>query len=134
MGSLDINSWLVLKCQDLFADLSFTDEPIGVSGAIPPPPYDFLVPHDLTLMNDRNLVCVADRENGRIECFQTTNGSFVFDINSPGELGSHLYSASYTSAAGRILKINLGRSMEYVRLTAKPCHKVDFCKLRHYVI
>ncbi|KAK7585861.1 hypothetical protein V9T40_000040 [Parthenolecanium corni] len=74
-------------------------------GSIPPPPYDFLIPHDLTLMNDRNLVCVSDRENGRIECFQTTNGSFAFDINSPRELGSHLYSASYTSAAGGLFFI-----------------------------
>ncbi|KAK7588088.1 hypothetical protein V9T40_005333 [Parthenolecanium corni] len=70
-------------------------------GSIPPPPYDFLVPHDSTLMNDRNLVCVSDRGNGRIECFQTTNGSFAFNINSPRELGSHLYSASYTSAADK---------------------------------
>lgn len=98
------------------------------SGTIPPPPYDFLIPHDLTLMNDRNLVCVADRENGRIECFQITNGSFVFDINSPHELGSHLYSATYTSAAGKILKIGLVHNIEQnllfsVKITLVPISK-----------
>uniref|UniRef100_A0A1I8BXI8 peptidylamidoglycolate lyase n=1 Tax=Meloidogyne hapla TaxID=6305 RepID=A0A1I8BXI8_MELHA len=30
---------------------------------------EFLVPHSLTLIEDLNLLCVADRENERIQCF-----------------------------------------------------------------
>ncbi|VDN08398.1 unnamed protein product [Thelazia callipaeda] len=30
---------------------------------------DFLIPHSLALIEDMNLICVADRENERIQCF-----------------------------------------------------------------
>lgn len=36
----------------------------------------FAVPHALTLVPEMNLLCVADRENGRVQCFQTLNGTF----------------------------------------------------------
>lgn len=35
----------------------------------PPQPGEFLVPHSLALIEDLNLLCVADRENKRIQCF-----------------------------------------------------------------
>jgi len=35
----------------------------------PPRNGEFLVPHSLTLIEDLNLLCVADRENERIQCF-----------------------------------------------------------------
>lgn len=31
------------------------------------PPNDFAIPHALTLIPDKNLLCVADRENGRVQ-------------------------------------------------------------------
>lgn len=30
---------------------------------------EFFVPHSLTLIEDMNLLCVADRENQRVQCF-----------------------------------------------------------------
>uniref|UniRef100_A0A915J1W9 peptidylamidoglycolate lyase n=1 Tax=Romanomermis culicivorax TaxID=13658 RepID=A0A915J1W9_ROMCU len=39
------------------------------NGYYPAPPGTFQVPHSLTLIDDLNLLCVADRENERIQCF-----------------------------------------------------------------
>jgi hypothetical protein len=39
------------------------------NGAYPPPAGTFNVPHSVTLVEDWNLLCVADRENERIQCF-----------------------------------------------------------------
>lgn len=68
-------------------------------GRVPAPPYHFQVPHDLTLMDDKNSLCVSDRENGRIQCFHTSNGTFVRQIQLK-EIGSRVFSASYSSANG----------------------------------
>lgn len=68
------------------------------------PEYHFSVPHDLTIAEDKNLVCVSDRENGRIQCFLMTNGSFIFQIQSP-EIGFRVFSASYTPANGKFFFI-----------------------------
>jgi len=38
-------------------------------GHIPPPVGTFSIPHSLTLIEDWNILCVADRENQRIQCF-----------------------------------------------------------------
>lgn len=66
--------------------------------------YHFSVPHDLTLAEDKNLIYVADRENGRIQCFRTTNGSFVYQIQS-NDIGFKIYSVSYTPVNGGLLFI-----------------------------
>lgn len=39
------------------------------SVSFPPPPGTFKVPHSLALVDDLGLLCVADRENERIQCF-----------------------------------------------------------------
>jgi peptidylamidoglycolate lyase len=39
------------------------------NGVYPPPAGTFSVPHSVTLVEDWNLLCVADRENERIQCF-----------------------------------------------------------------
>ena len=36
---------------------------------------EFFVPHSIALIEDLNLVCVADRENQRIQCFSAGLGS-----------------------------------------------------------
>lgn len=61
--------------------------------------YHFSVPHDLTLAEDKNLIYVADRENGRIQCFRTTNGTFVYQIQS-NDIGFKIYGVSYTPVNG----------------------------------
>lgn len=56
----------------------------------------FAVPHALTLLRDKNIVCAADRENGRIQCF-SLNGTFVGQYYSP-IIGDRLFSMSYSPA------------------------------------
>lgn len=64
-----------------------------------PGPYQFNIPHALTLAEDRNLVCAADRENGRALCFYSHNGTFVYEISN--ELfGSRLFSLEYSPTKG----------------------------------
>ena len=33
---------------------------------------EFFVPHSVSLIEDLNLLCVADRENERVQCFSGT--------------------------------------------------------------
>lgn len=37
-------------------------------------PYNFNIPHGLALAEDRSEICVADRENGRVQCFNSDSG------------------------------------------------------------
>ena len=43
-------------------------------------------------------VCVADRENGRVQCFDL-EGNFVKTLK-PSEFGSRIFSTAYTKANG----------------------------------
>ena len=64
-------------------------------------PYSLNVPHGLTLAEDKKLICVADRENGRVQCFNTESGKFVKSIQ-PAEFGSTIYSVAYAKKTGTI--------------------------------
>ena len=61
-------------------------------------PNSFNIPHGLALAEDRGEICVADRENGRVQCF-TLDGEFTSSIQPP-EFGSRIFSVAYTSANG----------------------------------
>lgn len=58
------------------------------------------MPHALTLAEDRGLVCAADRENGRVQCFYSQNGTFVYQIDSE-IFGSRVFSVAYTPTKGK---------------------------------
>ena len=58
----------------------------------------FNIPHGLALAEDRQELCVADRENGRVQCF-TVEGEFTRSIQPP-EFGSRIFSVAYTPANG----------------------------------
>lgn len=45
-----------------------------------PKPGQFSVPHSLALVPHLDQLCVADRENGRIQCFKTDTKEFVREI------------------------------------------------------
>lgn len=47
------------------------------------PPNAFAVPHALTLIPEKQLLCVADRENGRVQCFSCIDGKFDSQYHSP---------------------------------------------------
>ena len=71
----------------------------GSSYAVAPQNF-FAIPHALTLVPDHELVCAADRENGRVQCFFWTNGTFHSQYHSQ-IIGDRLFSMDYTPAEGK---------------------------------
>jgi len=71
------------------------------------PPYQLWIPHALTLAEDKELICVADRENSRVLCFNINNGTFKLEINP--QLFQRLFSVAYSPMAGtyNLLMVNL---------------------------
>ncbi|XP_063395537.1 peptidyl-alpha-hydroxyglycine alpha-amidating lyase 1-like isoform X1 [Cydia fagiglandana] len=72
-------------------------------------PFSFNVPHALTLAEDRGLVCVADRENGRVACFRSDNGTYVAGFKN-WLIGPRLFSVAYSPVRGGRLYIVNGPS------------------------
>ncbi|XP_015677179.1 peptidyl-glycine alpha-amidating monooxygenase, partial [Protobothrops mucrosquamatus] len=58
-------------------------------------PGQFSIPHSLTLASDFDQLCVADRENGRIQCFKPETGKFVREIRHPS-FGREVFAVAYT--------------------------------------
>ncbi|ALC42145.1 Pal1 [Drosophila busckii] len=75
------------------------------------PPNFFAIPHALTLVPELELLCAADRENGRVQCFHSINGTFHSQYHNP-VIGDRLFSMAYTPAAGGELVIVNGPSAE----------------------
>ncbi|XP_054999841.1 peptidyl-glycine alpha-amidating monooxygenase isoform X9 [Sorex araneus] len=59
-----------------------------------PEPGQFYVPHSLALVAHLGLLCVADRENGRIQCFKTDTKEFVREIKH-ASFGRNVFAISY---------------------------------------
>ncbi|KAH8290343.1 hypothetical protein KR054_002113 [Drosophila jambulina] len=82
----------------------------GVSYDVAPQNY-FAIPHALTLVPELELLCAADRENGRVQCFFSSNGTFHSQYHSQ-LIGDRLFSMAYTPASGGQLVIVNGPSVE----------------------
>ncbi|XP_067320625.1 peptidyl-glycine alpha-amidating monooxygenase isoform X3 [Anolis sagrei] len=67
-------------------------------------PSQFRIPHSLTLVSDFGQLCVADRENGRIQCFKTETGQFVKEIRHPS-FGREVFAISY-APGGLLFAVN----------------------------
>lgn len=65
-----------------------------------PGPYELFIPHALTVVEEKGYICVADRQDGRVLCYHTNNGTFVVEISNPSAIGSEVYSVSYSPAYG----------------------------------
>ncbi|XP_069025183.1 peptidyl-glycine alpha-amidating monooxygenase A isoform X2 [Embiotoca jacksoni] len=66
----------------------------------------FRIPHSLVFLPDRKEVCVADRENGRIQCFIAESGEFVKEIKKE-EFGGEVFAITYSPAGdGLIFAVN----------------------------
>lgn len=70
-----------------------------------PTPGEFLVPHALTIAEDLGIVCVADRENGRVQCFNLLNASFAFQLKSE-HIGPRVFSVTYCKTKGLFFLVN----------------------------
>uniref|UniRef100_A0A7N6A674 Peptidylglycine alpha-amidating monooxygenase n=1 Tax=Anabas testudineus TaxID=64144 RepID=A0A7N6A674_ANATE len=62
----------------------------------------FHIPHSLVFLPNRREVCVADRENGRIQCFVAKTGEFVKEIKKE-EFGGEMFAITYS---GLIFAVN----------------------------
>ena len=65
---------------------------------IPQSPYRLNVPHALAMAHDKNLICVADRENGRVLCYNMEGQ--IARVMKPPEFGSTIYSIAYCENKG----------------------------------
>lgn len=74
------------------------------TGTLQPAPYHFQVPHSLALIEDMNNLCVADRENGRVQCFDCHNGTFLRSVESQ-TMGQRLYGVSFSHVNGGLLYV-----------------------------
>ncbi|KAI1905165.1 hypothetical protein AGOR_G00013330 [Albula goreensis] len=69
----------------------------------------FRIPHSLAFLPDRKEICVADRENGRIQCFLAETGEFVKEIKKE-EFGGEVFAVSYAPVHGGLIYAVNGES------------------------
>eukprot|EP00076_Gallus_gallus_P035476 XP_025001014.1 peptidyl-glycine alpha-amidating monooxygenase isoform X3 [Gallus gallus] len=67
-------------------------------------PGQFRIPHSLALIPELSQLCVADRENGRIQCFRLETGEFVREIKHRS-FGRELFAVSY-APGGLLFAVN----------------------------
>ncbi|KAL9822068.1 peptidyl-glycine alpha-amidating monooxygenase isoform 5-T7 [Geothlypis trichas] len=67
-------------------------------------PGQFRIPHSLALIPDLSQLCVADRENGRIQCFKLETGEFTREIKHKA-FGRELFAVSYVPG-GLLFAVN----------------------------
>ncbi|XP_059690323.1 peptidyl-glycine alpha-amidating monooxygenase isoform X7 [Gavia stellata] len=67
-------------------------------------PGQFHIPHSLALIPDFSQLCVADRENGRIQCFRLETGEFIREIKHKS-FGRALFAVSYVPG-GLLFAVN----------------------------
>lgn len=68
-----------------------------------PPVGTFDIPHSITVLEEKQLVCVADRENGRIQCFDL-EGNFKHVIQHP-QFGPRLFAIQSSPEHGKTLVV-----------------------------
>ncbi|XP_056288899.1 peptidyl-glycine alpha-amidating monooxygenase [Pseudoliparis swirei] len=73
-------------------------------------PVPFRVPHSLVLLADRRQLCVADRDNGRIQCFTARTGAFVKEVQRE-EFGGQVFAIAYSPAGGGFIFAVNGESL-----------------------
>ncbi|XP_072167186.1 uncharacterized protein [Diadema setosum] len=74
---------------------------------VPPwsPMRSFQIPHSLAIIESRDIICVADRENARIQCFNLTTGSLERQIASPA-FGNEIYAIAYNDDEDVLYAVN----------------------------
>ena len=61
----------------------------------------FQIPHSLAFLPDKRELLVADRENGRVQCFMADTGEFVKEIKRD-EFGGEVFAVSYAPVHGEL--------------------------------
>ncbi|KAL9986947.1 hypothetical protein ACROYT_G001165 [Oculina patagonica] len=82
------------------------------SGQGTPAPGTFFIPHSLALDQTNHTLYVADRENGRVQSFNSITGAFVDEIKLP-EFGGVVYAVTYSQTKqGGVLYVVNGPNMD----------------------
>ncbi|XP_071965319.1 peptidyl-glycine alpha-amidating monooxygenase B-like [Antedon mediterranea] len=66
---------------------------------------NFNIPHSLAIVESRRMICVADRENGRIQCFNTITGDFIHEIEKR-EFGGQVFAIAYDRVLDVMYAVN----------------------------
>ncbi|XP_042678727.1 peptidyl-glycine alpha-amidating monooxygenase isoform X3 [Centrocercus urophasianus] len=93
------NSRVIQFSPDGLYIMQWGEETSGKAG-----PGQFHIPHSLALIPELSQLCVADRENGRIQCFRLETGEFVREIKHKS-FGRELFAVSY-SPGGLLFAVN----------------------------
>ncbi|XP_052556952.1 peptidyl-glycine alpha-amidating monooxygenase isoform X2 [Tympanuchus pallidicinctus] len=93
------NSRVIQFSPDGLYVMQWGEETSGKAG-----PGQFHIPHSLALISELSQLCVADRENGRIQCFRLETGEFVREIKHKS-FGRELFAVSY-SPGGLLFAVN----------------------------
>lgn len=72
---------------------------------------NFRVPHSIALIEDLNMLCVADRENNRIECFAA--GLIGGPITPAGRIGKPITKAENIGPVYAIREKSKGFGSDY---------------------
>ncbi|XP_022106614.1 peptidyl-glycine alpha-amidating monooxygenase B-like [Acanthaster planci] len=75
----------------------------------------FIIPHSLALAEKQQLLCVADRENGRILCFNSTTGEYDRQITSE-DFGGRVFAIAYNNEEDVLYAVNGPTNEEYYRI------------------
>lgn len=70
----------------------------------------FQIPHSLAFASDKRELLVADRENGRVQCFMADTGEFVKEIKKE-EFGGKVFAVFYSPAHGGLIYVVNGGSI-----------------------
>uniref|UniRef100_H3B099 Peptidylglycine alpha-amidating monooxygenase n=1 Tax=Latimeria chalumnae TaxID=7897 RepID=H3B099_LATCH len=87
-------------------------------------PGQFRLPHSLVFIPEFETLCVADRENGRIQCFAANTGEFLGEFKHK-EFGEEVFAVSYTPENGGLL-YTVNGDPEFRQTTAVQAFVMNF--------
>lgn len=65
----------------------------------------FRIPHSVTMVESKGWICVADRENARIQCFVASDGTFAAEFAS-AEFGREVFAIAYNPIEDVLYAVN----------------------------
>ena len=84
------------------------------SGIKLPGPGTFNIPHSLALDDSHHRLYVADRENGRVQTFDTRTGTFQKEISLP-EFEGRVFAVDFSKRHGRFIFAELTETFVFRR-------------------
>lgn len=80
--------------------------------------FPFRIPHSLAFLPDKRELCVADRDNGRIQCFMAETGEFVKEIKKDA-FGGEVFAIAYSPVQGMHAESMINLNFLFITLSYK---------------